>query len=107
MTSDKGSGRESAPSYVTQAARLYRDLAENMQIVLALLKVCPPGDVSPKDVDKTVADYRRSLFQVIEFEAKIDKQAASSNASGAAIDLDAARDEIYRRCVALRQSGGD
>ncbi|MEL7277968.1 MAG: hypothetical protein AAGK98_15965, partial [Pseudomonadota bacterium] len=82
-------------------ARLYRDLAENMQIVIDLLKTCPPGEVSPKDVDKTVADYRRSLAQVLEFEAKIDKQAAPSNTP--VLDLDAARDEIYRRCVALRQ----
>ncbi|TVP72339.1 MAG: hypothetical protein EA339_06890 [Rhodobacteraceae bacterium] len=69
------------------------------------------GDVSPAD-SKELSEEFRSLRKALEIayheRANLQKLKGSDSAGGAALDLDAARDEIYRRLDRLRIArGGD
>ena len=70
------------------------------------------GDVTVKEVNASVAEFRKSLQAVINIEADLAKRSYEKRSGGEGacpLDLEAARREVIGRLVKLaddRRSGG-
>lgn len=66
-------------------------------------------DIAAKEVNASVADFRKSLQVVITIEADLAKRSYEQRSGGdgaCALDLTAARREIVERLIRLAQSRG-
>jgi hypothetical protein len=93
---------------LVETQKLYRTTAEELIRAINALR---DGDVSEaKAMGQTVRDLRTALGWAMDERSnleKISKSFAASAGHGAALDLDAARDEVGRRLSRLRAAADE
>lgn len=84
-----------AERLIAHARKLYHDLTDELMNALELLR-SGEVDQEAKGRAETIRSHRKALQTVLEIEIQFVKNAKEKGGPGA-IDLEAARDEIFRR----------
>jgi hypothetical protein len=94
------SGPAAASDRLDRSLELYRDLSLGLIGRITQLKAGTDGggdDAEKKKIDRQLDEHRRSLLNVLEAEASLEKRSRSGDGAGVQLDLDAARAEILER----------
>ncbi|QIE54516.1 hypothetical protein G5B40_03145 [Pikeienuella piscinae] len=94
-----------AERLIAQARQLYQNLGYELAKAIRVLH-SGAEDLAAKGRAETLRAHRKALQTVLDLELQLRKESQNPEKSNE-IDLEAARDEIYRRLDRLATAGGD
>jgi len=110
MKNDNPVDRDADAQMLKSARKNYASLRVALEATVERLQV--DGDLTVKEVNTSLNDFRKSLQAVITIEADLAKRSYERRSGGEGacpLDLEAARREVIERLIALaatRGSGG-